>query len=209
MRSHCLPLRCLVLEEFSTIFFNGIDRFLAVCRSYKVAITMVIQDASQLKLHYGKEQAEVIFNMVGNIISGQVTGESAKALSERFGKIMQERESVAINSSDTSITKSKQLDFAIPQSTIAALSSGEFVGMVADNPGQRIPQKMFHAEFVQDAQMLAKEQASYQLLPISNVDTKTIMATYLQIKKDIKDLVENEMERLMNDPELVGLVVNN
>ena len=140
----------LVLEEFSSIFFNGIDKFLVVCRSYMVAITMVIQDASQLKLHYGKEQAEVILNMVGNIISGQVTEEIAKALSDRFGKIMQDRESVAINSSDTSITRSIQLDFAIPQSTIAALSAGEVVGMVADNPDQRIELKMFHSEFVQD-----------------------------------------------------------
>jgi len=115
-----------------------------------VAITMVIQDASQLKLHYGKEQAEVILNMVGNIISGQVTEEIAKALSDRFGKIMQDRESVAINSSDISITRSIQLDFAIPQSTIAALSAGEVVGMVADNPDQRIELKMFHSEFVQD-----------------------------------------------------------
>lgn len=198
----------LVLEEFATIFFNGIDRFLAVCRSYKVAITMVIQDASQLKLHYGKEQAEVILNMVGNIISGQVTGESAKTLSDRFGKIMQDRESVAINSSDTSVTRSKQLDVAIPQSTISALSSGEFVGMVADNPNQRITLKMFHAKLVQNSKALIKEQASYLPVPASTVNQQTIMATYLQIKKDIKDLVENEMERLMNDPELVGLVIN-
>jgi hypothetical protein len=198
----------LVLEEFSTVFFNGIDRFLAVCRSYKVAITMVIQDASQLKLHYGKEQAEVILNMVGNIVSGQVTGESAKALSDRFGKIMQDRESVAINSSDISVTRSKQLDFAIPQSTIAALSSGEFVGMVADNPDQRIPLKMFHAEFMQEGPVPTKAQANYQPLPASSVDNKIIMATYLQIKKDIKDLVENEIERLMNDPELVSMVIN-
>ncbi len=197
----------LILEEFSTIFFNGIDRFLAVCRSYKVAITMVIQDASQLKLHYGKEQAEVILNMVGNIISGQVTGESAKALSDRFGKIMQDRESVAINSSDTSVTHSKQLDFAIPQSTIASLSSGEFVGTVADNPDNRIPQKMFHAEFVQDVQKLAKEQAGYRQLPLNNIDSNMITATYLQIKKDIKDLVEEEIERLMNDPEMMGLII--
>jgi hypothetical protein len=146
--------------------------------------------------------------MVGNIISGQVTGESAKTLSDRFGKIMQERESVAINSSDTSVTRSKQLDIAIPQSTISALSSGEFVGMVADNPDQRITLKMFHAELVQNSKALAKEQAGYLPVPTSTVNHQTIMATYLQIKKDIKDLVENEMERLMNDPELVGLVIN-
>ncbi|MBN8837206.1 MAG: YWFCY domain-containing protein [Sphingobacteriia bacterium] len=198
----------LVLEEFSSIFFNGIDKFLAVCRSYMVAITMIIQDASQLKLHYGKEQAEVILNMVGNIISGQVTGDSAKALSDRFGKIMQDRESVAINSSDTSITRSKQLDFAIPQSTIAALSSGEVVGMVADNPDQRIELKMFHAEFVQDLDLVKQERLAFKQVPKSKTDQQKIMANYLLIKREIKDIVENEIERMVNDPELAGMIIS-
>lgn len=95
---------------------------------------MAVQDSSQLKVHYGKEQAEVILNIVGNVISGQVAGETAKQLSDRFGKIMQDRESVSINRNDTSISRSKQLELAIPQSKISSLSSGEFVGMVADNP---------------------------------------------------------------------------
>lgn len=198
----------LVLEEFSSIFFNGIDKFLAVCRGYMVAITMVIQDASQLKLHYGKEQAEVILNMVGNIISGQVTGESAKALSDRFGKIMQDRESVAINNSDTSVTRSKQLDFAIPQSTIAALSSGEVVGMVADNPDQCIELKMFHSEFVQDLNLLKQERAVYLAVPTSKTDQQKIMITYLGIKRDIKMLVDSEIGSLLNNPELAELIIS-
>ena len=80
--------------------------------------------------------------------------------------------------------------------------------MVADNAGQRIPLKMLHAEFIQDAQILAKEQASHQALPTSKADGKTIMATYLEIKRKIKDMVEIKMERLMDDPELLGLVIS-
>ena len=98
---------------------DGIDSLIATARSNKIATTIAVQDASQLKLHYGKEQSEVILNLPGNIISGQVTGETAKHLSERIGKIMQDRESISINSNDTSITKSKQLEFAIPPSRIA------------------------------------------------------------------------------------------
>lgn len=100
--------------------------------------TLAVQDASQLKLHYGKEQADVIINIVGNVSSGQVGEESAKQLSEKFGKILRDRESLAINRNDTSITKSKQLDMAVPISKISSLSSGEFVGLVADNPDQKI-----------------------------------------------------------------------
>ena len=41
-----------------------------------------------------------------------------------------------------------QLDYAIPASKIASLSSGEFVGMVADDPHEKIKLKMFHAEIM-------------------------------------------------------------
>jgi len=81
-----------------------------------------------LKKDYGKEQADVIVSITGNIISGQVMGETSKLLSERFGKIMQDRQSVSVNRSDTSINHSKQLDSAIPASKIAALSSGRNEG---------------------------------------------------------------------------------
>ena len=50
---------------------------------------------------------------VGNVFSGQVVGETAKTLSERFGKILQKRESVSINRSDTSTSISTQLDSLI------------------------------------------------------------------------------------------------
>jgi hypothetical protein len=51
-------------------------------------------------------------NITGNIINGQVIGETAKQLSERFGKIMQDRSSVSINRTDTSVSHAKQLDAA-------------------------------------------------------------------------------------------------
>lgn len=73
-------------------------------------------------------------NITGNVISGQVTGATAKQLSERFGKIMQDRASFSINRINTSISRSKQLESAVPASKIAALSQGKLVGMVADDP---------------------------------------------------------------------------
>jgi hypothetical protein len=192
----------IILEEFANISWQGADKFLSVCRSYLVSVTLVIQDSSQLILHYGERQAKVILSMVGNIISGQVTGDSAKSLSERFGKIMQDRQSMTINSSDTSLNKSKQLDYAIPQSTIAALSAGEVVGIVADNPDQRIPQKMFHAQLQHDFTTLKKEEVAYKLLPQSHVNEKILRETYMRIKREAKAIVEDEVERIMNTPGL-------
>jgi len=123
---------------------------------------------------------------VGNIISGQASGETAKHLSERFGKIMQQRESISINSQDTSISKSTQLDEAIPPSKIASLSSGEFVGMVADDPQTKISLKVFHNEIINDHEALRKEEAAYQEIPvIKNVTDEMIATNYYRIREDI------------------------
>ena len=187
----------LVFDEFPTIYFNNIDSLIATARSNKVATTLAMQDFSQLKKDYGREQADVIVNITGNIISGQVMGETSKLLSERFGKIMQDRQSVSINRTDTSISHSKQLDSAIPASKIAALSSGEFVGLVADNPDEKIKLKMFHAEIINDAENLNAEVAAYKNIPVvSTVTQQQVMDNFYQVKMEVKRLIGEEVERL-------------
>jgi len=191
-------LKCsLVFDEFPTIYFNNMDSLIATARSNKVATTLAMQDFSQLKKDYGKEQADVIVNITGNIISGQVMGETSKLLSERFGKIMQDRQSVSVNRTDTSISHSKQLDSAIPASKIAALSSGEFVGLVADNPDEKIKLKMFHAEIINDAKKLNDEVWRYKEIPVvSNVTKQQVLDNYYQVKMEVKRLIGEEVERL-------------
>jgi hypothetical protein len=202
-------LKCsLLFDEFPTLYFNGIDSLMATARSNLVATTLAVQDASQLKLHYGKEQADVILNIVGNIISGQVSGETAKQLSEKFGKTLQDRRSVSINRTDTSVTDSKQLEMAVPASKIASLSSGEFVGMVADNPDQKIPLKAFCAEIINDHESLRKESRIYQPLPaVSAVTSSGVAENFRQVKKDIAALVQTEIERMMDTPELSEKII--
>lgn len=194
-------LKCsLVFDEFPTIYFNNMDSLIATARSNRVATTLAMQDFSQLKKDYGKEQADVIVNITGNIISGQVMGETSKLLSERFGKIMQDRQSVSVNRTDTSVSHSKQLDSAIPASKIAALSSGEFVGLVADNPDEKIKLKMFHAEIVNDAGKLNDEVSKFKNIPVvSHVTQQQVLDNYYQVKMDIKRLVGEEVERLKTD----------
>lgn len=188
----------LVFDEFPTIFFNHIDSLIATARSNKVATTLAMQDISQLKKDYGREQADVIVNITGNIISGQVMGETSKLLSDRFGKIMQERESLSINRTDTSISRSLQLDNAIPPSKIAALSSGQFVGMVADDPNEKIKLKMFHAEIINDTERLNADIKTFQPIPIvSTVTQQQVMDNYFQVKYDIKQMIETEVNILI------------
>jgi hypothetical protein len=198
----------LVFDEFPTIYLNNMDSLIATARSNKVATTLGVQDFSQLKKDYGKDQADVIMNITGNIISGQVTGETAKQLSERFGKIMQDRTSLSINSNDTSISKSKQLDSAIPPSKISSLSSGEFVGMVADDPDCKIDLKIFHNAIRNDHELLKREQQAYKQIPVvRQVTNAMVQKNYAQIKQEIEYLVNAEMERIINDPGMAGTVL--
>ncbi|WP_233589452.1 type IV secretory system conjugative DNA transfer family protein [Flavobacterium bomense] len=198
----------LIFDEFPTIYLNNMDSLIATARSNKVATCLGIQDFSQLRKDYGREQADVIMNITGNIVSGQVTGDTAKQLSERFGKIMQDRESLSINSGDTSISRSKQLESAVPPSKISSLSSGEFVGMVTDDPNCKIELKSFHCEIVNDHEALKKEEDNYKdIAVIRKIDTAMVQRNYLQIKQDIQEIMQSEIERLLCDPRLAYLVL--
>lgn len=201
-------LKCsLVFDEFPTLTTDIIPT-IATGRSNLIATTLGIQDASQLRKDYGREQADVIMNIVGNMAVGQVSGDTAKSVSEKIGRIMQDRESLSINRSDTSISRSKQLEAAVPASRISALSSGEFVGVVADNPDCKIELKAFHCEIVNDHAALKKEIDGYVLLPeVRKINNAIVERNYLQIRQDIRDIIDLEMERLLSDPALAHLII--
>ncbi len=199
----------LIFDEFPTIYFNNIDSLIATARSNLVSTCLGVQDFSQLRKDYGKEQADVISNIVGNIISGQVSGDTAEQLSKRFGRIMQQRESLSINASDTSVSHSTQLDAAIPASRISTLSSGEVVGAVADNPDLKIALKTFHCEIQNDHDALKTEQDSYQPIPkIRNITTSEIEENYRRIKEEVSAIIKTEIERIYDTPELAALLVS-
>ncbi|MCY0976855.1 conjugal transfer protein MobC [Chryseobacterium wangxinyae] len=205
----------VIIDELPTIYFRGLDNLIATARSNKVAVCLGFQDFSQLTRDYGDKESKVIQNTVGNIFSGQVVGETAKNLSERFGKVLQKRHSISINRNDTSTSISTQLDTLIPASKISTLTQGVFVGAVSDNFDERIEQKMFHAEIVVDNEVVARETNNYKKIPeiLSFVDEdgndqmkKVIDENYLKIKTDISTVINNELERIKIDPDLQHLI---
>ena len=198
----------LVFDELPTVDVSNIDVLIATARSNKVATCLGIQDFSQLRKDYGKERADVIMNSVGNIIAGQSTGDTARNISDRIGRIMQDRESLSINRSDTSISRSKQLEAAVPASRISLLSSGEFAGIVADNPDRKIDLKAFHCEIINDHDALNKEIVGYKEIPeVRHINNAIVQRNYLQIKQDVQEVIQEVIERLLNDPGLSHLVV--
>jgi len=196
----------VVIDEFPTITLLNFETLISTGRSNKIATTLAMQDASQLKLNYGKEWAEVIVNICGNIIVGQNRGELAKAVSEALGKTLQDRESISINRTDTSISRSKQLEPAVPVSTIASLSSGEFVGMVADNPDQIIELKTFHSRIINNHKTNKKE-SDISFPTVRKIDQKEVNVVFQIIKQDVQDIVEELMEEILSDPGRKDLLV--
>lgn len=194
----------VVLDEFPTLTFLGLDTQIASARSNLISTILAMQSEHQLKLNYGKEWADVVMNICGNIMVGQTSGELAKSISERLGKTLQDRENISINSSDTSISRSKQLEAAVPVSTIAGLSSGEFVGLVADTPDQPIQLKAFHSRVIVDSEGLKKEKAAYLPIPPAR---SVIHDNYKIIKQDIQDIKDTILEQLLNDPNAENLIV--
>ena len=206
----------VIIDELPTIYFKGLDNLIATARSNKVAVCLGFQDFSQLKRDYGDKEAAVVMNTVGNIFSGQVVGETAKTLSERFGKVLQKRQSVSINRSDVSHSFNTQMDSLIPPSKISTLTQGMFVGAVSDNFDERIEQKIFNAEIVVDNKRVAEETAAYKPIPQIvdfHDDTpdksrmkQVIQQNYDQIKLDVKEIVVREIERISSDPGLQHLL---
>ena len=205
----------VIIDELPTIYFRGLDNLIATARSNKVAVCLGFQDFSQLTRDYGDKESKVIQNTVGNVFSGQVVGETAKTLSERFGKVLQQRQSMTINRNDKSTSISTQLDSLIPASKISNLTQGMFVGAVSDNFDERIEQKIFHAEIVVDVAKVAAETKAYQPIPIiaeflnedgSDNLCETIEANYKCVKQEILSLVESEIERIKTDSKLRHLI---
>ena len=205
----------VIIDELPTIYFKGLDNLIATARSNKVAVCLGFQDFSQLVRDYGDKEAKVVQNTVGNIFSGQVVGETAKTLSERFGKVLQKRQSMTINRQDTSTSINTQMDSLIPASKISGLTQGMFVGAVSDNFDERIDQKIFHAEIVVDIEKVSKETKSYRPIPVitdftddngnDNMD-QMVKENYINIKNEVKQIVKDELERIANDENLCNLL---
>jgi len=198
----------LFFDEFPSITALGMSQTLATARSNKVAVTLGIQDLSQLRAAYGRDPADALFNLPGNLISSQVSGDSARLVSERFGRILQEKSSVSTNSRDSSTNESLQLDLAVPASKIATLSSGEFVGITADSPDHPLDLKTFHARILLDPVIQKLEQQPSEAIPVvKKAAAVNVEETFKRIKTEVLELVEARFEFMLRDDHSRDLIV--
>jgi len=209
-------LKCsVIIDELPTIYFRGLDNLIATARSNKVSVCLGFQDFSQLERDYGDKEAKVIQNTVGNFFSGQVVGDTAKTISERFGKIVQVRESRSISAESVTTSTNTQLDSLIPPSKISNLTQGMFVGAVSDNHDEPIKQKIFHARIIVDHEQVKRETEAY--VPIPEISSfrdadgidhmeEIIQQNYDRVKADVVQIVKRELIRIEADPNLVKLL---
>jgi hypothetical protein len=196
--------RCaMICDEFATVRATGVLTTITTARSNDIVPVIAVQDLSQLRTQYSREEADLILNITGNLVCGQVGGETARWVAERFPSTMQDRTSISINSNDTSVSRSRQLDKTITPSTIATLSSGEFLGIVADDPKEKLELKAFHGTIINDDTALDEEKAKWLPLPlVRQVDAALITQNFNRIKQEAQELVDIETSRIANDPDL-------
>ena len=164
--NHPGRVKCgVLLDEMPTIFLPGVDKILNTCRSNGVVFVLGGQDVSQFYRDYGKKEADVLINTPGTTFIGQVNGESAKTMSQVFGKLDRVRESESIGRSTDSVSISMQEKEIMPARKIETLSTGTFFGRVADTHSDKIERKLFCGEIQRDNKAVAEEKERWVDIP--------------------------------------------
>lgn len=122
----------VVADELPTIYIHKIDNVVATARSNRVAVVLGLQEIPQLKQFYKKEVADTIAAIIGNVLSGSARDKNTLDwLEKMFGKIKQKSYSQSSSQQGTSTSINEKMDYMIPAGKIAALKTGEMVGMIA------------------------------------------------------------------------------
>ena len=103
----------------------------------------------------------------------------------------------------------------IPASKISNLSQGMFVGSVCDSFQEKMEQKIFHCEIVVDNARVAAETKAYKPIPVITDFTgrdgkdhmrEEIERNYYRIKEEVGGIIQKELRRIGNDPDLKHLL---
>ncbi|MDN3607230.1 type IV secretion system DNA-binding domain-containing protein [Kaistella yonginensis] len=195
----------IIADEFPTIYIHKIDNVVATARSNKVAVMLGLQELPQLRQFYKKEIADTISAIVGNILSGSARDKNTLDwLEKMFGKIKQKTFSQSISQQGTTTSINEKMDNMIPAGKIAALRTGEMVGIIAqgeENDTEEFKTSAVSGKINLDMAKIKEEEQNYVKMPnyYSFVDKKgddrkeeVLMTNYRKINKEV-ELIVNEM----------------
>lgn len=195
----------IIADEVPTLFIHKIENVIATARSNKVAILLGLQEMPQFKQQYGKETADSISSIIGNILSGSVRNKETLDWFEKlFGKVKQQGEGLSIDRTKTSISLNEKLDSLIPAGKIASLKTGEMVGIIAKDVEEENEEmgdyisSAFNCKINLDMKAIAQEEANYKPLPIyydfKGKKDEKLYENYKKINSEIQELVEVLMD---------------
>ncbi|SHK73439.1 type IV secretion system DNA-binding domain-containing protein [Epilithonimonas mollis] len=194
----------IIADEFPTIYIHKIDNVVATARSNKVAVLLGLQEIPQLRQFYKKEVADTISAIAGNILSGSARDKNTLDWLEKlFGKIKQKSYSQSISQQGTTTSINEKMDNMIPAGKIAALKTGEMVGMIAqgeENDTDEYKTSAIHGKIDLDMKAIKAEEQNYAPMPVyySFIDKRGInrkeevlMSNFRKINKEV-ELIVNE-----------------
>lgn len=190
----------LIVDEAPTLYCHKIENVISTARSMKFAVVLGLQELPMLQQQYGKDTAAVITSVVGNVFAGSVRNKDTLDWLERlFGKSKQISENLSIDRNKTSTSLNEKLEVLIPAGKIAALNTGEIVGLVASEPREHFDGKFdtsaIHCRVNLDAQELKKEEAGYRELPVfydfGGKQNQVLMQNFLKINQEVEQLVKS------------------
>ena len=189
----------LIIDEIPTLFTYKIENLIAVARSNKVAILMGLQELPQFNQQYGKDTAATITSVVGNVLAGSVRNKETLDWLERlFGKSKQIGESLSIDRNKTSTSLQEKLESLIPAGKMAALNTGEMVGLIAadvqENYTGAYDTSAVNCKINLDKEAIKNEEAGYRDLPVyynfQDKKEEILRHNFSDINKEVEEVVK-------------------
>ncbi|PTT38269.1 mobilization protein, partial [Chryseobacterium sp. HMWF028] len=197
----------IIADEFPTIYIHKIDNVVATARSNRVAVVLGLQELPQLRQFYKKEVADTISAIVGNILSGSARDKNTLDWLEKlFGKIKQKSYSQSISQQGTTTSINEKMDHMIPAGKIAALKTGEMVGMIAqgeENDTEEYKTSAVNGKINLDMKSIKKEEAElppmpsyYSFVDRAGVNRKeeVLMTNFRKINKEVELIVRESVK---------------
>lgn len=198
----------IIADEFPTIYIHKIDNVVATARSNRVAVLLGLQEIPQLRQFYKKEVADTISAIVGNILSGSARDKNTlEWLEKLFGKIKQKSFSQSISQQGTTTSINEKMDFMIPAGKIAALRTGEMVGMIAqgeENDTDEYKTSAINGKINLDMKSIKQEEQNYVPMPVyysfidkagNNRKEEVLMTNFRKINKEIELIVNENIKK--------------
>lgn len=207
----------LVVDEAPTLYLYKVQDIISQARSNRVSAILGVQGLTMFRQQYGKETADTITSIVGNILSGSIRDKDGLEWMERlFGKVKQMGESLSIDRSKTSVSLNEKLEPLIPAGKIASLRAGEMVGLLASDAVDRYTGQFettaVNCRIDLDLQSIRKEEEAYPELPVfydfgDNKD-EILLQNFYRISEEVGQVVEKFKPSTPPRPSFLGKAVN-